>query len=147
MISITPPHLRRPKDCGLRWPKREGQLASCPSLALDVRPWSSVHRHVLHRAGVAVENHVVWIPVDFLVTELVDVSVTDVRRSKGNRLNRNERGKLQPPGLGHLLCRLVFRDRYITLRGMGHLHAGDLAALDIDCSRVVALLVNDVMAV
>jgi hypothetical protein len=30
---------------------------------------------------------------------------------------------------------------------MGHLHAGNLASLDIDRSCVIALLVNDVMTV
>src|SRR5207253_5800177 len=112
-----------------------------------------VERDVFDGAHISVVNHLVWEPVDVFVAVVVDIGVADIRgtqildlRQHAGVGHQGDSVRLAPLRR-HLFRGLVFLDRYVPLFAVLHVDARDLAVFDGDRSRVLAVLVNDVVTV
>ena len=107
----------------------------------------SVHRNVLDRARIAVKDHFVREPVNYLVPVIVDVGIADVYRAQVLGLGQKEGRVLKSIQLGHFLVGLVFLDLHVSLLGVLDVYTGDFSVFDFYRNGMVAFFVDHVVSI
>src|SRR5580658_1761793 len=97
-------------------------------------PLLTVQWNVLDGSRVAVHDLFRQVPVDFFVSVLIHVGITDVHRAHVCILRKSERGvgEVRTCRLRHFLVGFVFLDCTLSLRVMHDMESSNLSAFALD---------------